>query len=86
MIPADWRYFDNGGRTMDRYSVWEGDGYLGMSEHPFHPQGFGQHCEGMHPDYLLSERDDNPLGREITFSDLPPDCQKAVMQDASYAE
>jgi hypothetical protein len=72
--------YDNGGKTADRYTVyymehgskpgfWEG---VGMSEHPFHPQGFGQHTEGM----LGSHN-----GKLIEFSQLPPDAQKVVMRD-----
>jgi len=73
--------YDNGGKSCDRYTVvyldepyqyCSGDtGYccLGMSEHPSHPQGFGQHCScqvGKH------------LGKRILFKDLPPDCQDLV--------
>ncbi len=78
--------YDNGGKTFDRYTVVyldEPESYRnpqgktlyearGMSEHPFHPQGFGQACTaapGKH------------LGKLIQFSDLPPDCQKLVKQD-----
>ena len=41
---------DNGGETADRYTViyttksGRYNDAVGMSEHPFHPQGFGQHC------------------------------------------
>jgi hypothetical protein len=45
---------------------------LAMDDRPFHPQGFGQHCSAM-----LGEH----LGKPITFEDLPPDCQKFVMQE-----
>ena len=45
---------------------------LGMSERPFHPQGFGQHS---------SCQDGKHLGKKIRFEDLPADCQKAVLQD-----
>jgi hypothetical protein len=73
--------YDNGGRSFDRYTTmflhitgWRHGEfcYLAMSERPFHPQGFGQHgygCVGRH------------LGKRIPFSTLPPDCQKAVLQD-----
>jgi len=73
------RIYDNGGKTFDRYTVIymdqpERHGYacLGMSEHPFHPQGFGQHGiaqPGRH------------LGRRIQFDQLPDDCQKLVQQE-----
>ena len=71
------RIYDNGGKTFDRYTavyMFERErgglyGARGMSEHPFHPQGFGQCCTaspGRH------------LGRRIAFWDLPADCQRLV--------
>jgi hypothetical protein len=72
--------YDNGGKTADRYTVVYLDrpGHdkrvlecLGMSDRPFHPQGFGQH------DCCIRGR---YLGKRILFSDLPPDCQKAALQ------
>lgn len=77
------RIHDNGGRTIDRYTVVYDElvttipdetmySGLGMSENPFHPQGFCQHGE-VHPDA--------DLGRQILFSELPADCQKAVELD-----
>jgi hypothetical protein len=48
------RCFDNGGKTCDRFTVYYMDepegqyiSLLGMSENPFHPQGFGQHSSGL---------------------------------------
>jgi len=76
--------YDNGGKTIDRYTVVyldqscpKANGQklyqsVGMNAHPFHPQGFGQHGEclpGRH------------LGRLIPFESLPEDCQKLVRQD-----
>lgn len=46
--------------------------YVGMSEHPFHPQGFGQHGNG-----CLGKQN----GKIIDFKDLPEDCKKLVLQD-----
>lgn len=79
--------YDNEGKTFDRYTVVYLDdvnptnGYFamrGMSTYPFHPQGFGQMCEG---------QDGNHLGKSITFNDLPTDCQKLVKQDLqSYGD
>jgi hypothetical protein len=74
------KIYDNGGKSFDRYTAVYTDQKersglftcLGMSEHPFHPQGFGQHSTaqlGRH------------LGKRIEFSELPADCQKAVLQD-----
>lgn len=89
-IPKWIRCYDNGGKTMDRYTVYFTHahsfgmkGYVvgvGMSEHPFHPQGFGQHftltrytcyhtCTG------------KSGGKRIQFKDLPPDCQRLVLSD-----
>jgi hypothetical protein len=48
---------------------------LGMSEHPFHPQGVGQHFD---MDAAVTAK---THGKKISFFDLPPDCQKAVIQD-----
>lgn len=90
-VPKWIRVYDNGGRSFDRYTVvftkkaitnTHGDRwfmYLGMSENPFHPQGFGQHGE--------SDRQpvDRPtyghLGKKIKFEDLPEDCKQLVLQD-----
>lgn len=72
--------YDNGGETIDRYTVVYLDHPtregcyedVSMNGSPFHPQGFGQHGEcqpGKH------------LGKEIPFDQLPADCQKLVKQD-----
>lgn len=74
------RIYDNGGKTVDRYTVVYMDcqegrglyGALGMSAQPFHPQGFGQHCTAMPGRHL---------GLRITFEELPQDCQRAVLRD-----
>ena len=74
------RIYDNGGKTIDRYTVVymdcpEGGGLYGargMNAHPFHPQGFGQYCAAMPGRHL---------GLRITFEELPRDCQRAVLQD-----
>lgn len=75
------RIYDNGGKTLDRYTAVymkqperERGIYAarGMSENPFHPQGFGLYCSAMPGRHL---------GRRIAFEQLPPDCQKAVLLD-----
>lgn len=75
------RCFDFGPDTGDRFTVCYMDSperkgmveCLGMNSHPFHPShGIGQHSAAMigrHP------------GKRIRFSELPPDCQRAVLQD-----
>jgi len=73
------RVYDNGGKTFDRYTIipprWATEyrersllwTAIGSSEHPFHPQGFGQHvmaAPGPH------------LGKRIHWWDLPADVQR----------
>lgn len=54
-----------------------------MSEHPFHPQGFGQMSTCQAPEF---DGDiDTHLGKRISFVDLPEDCQKLVMRDIADA-
>jgi hypothetical protein len=75
--------YDNGGKTIDRYTVYFNsyneiiDGKpvydcLGMNERPFHPLGFCNHSTG-----ILG----NHNGKRIAFEQLPDDCKKAVEQD-----
>lgn len=75
------RIYDNGGKTLDRYTAvymnhpeYMAGSYAarGMSERPFHPQGFGQFCIAMPGRHL---------GKRIKFEELPKDCQKLVLQD-----
>jgi hypothetical protein len=77
------RIYDNGGKTLDRYTAiymnqpeYQPKTYSarGMSSYPFSPHGFG--CStiatpGRH------------LGKRISFAELPPDCQKLVLQDTA---
>lgn len=75
--------YDAGDRLgLDRYTVLflnlpTGKGHYearGMSENPYHPQGvccWTEAAEGEH------------LGEEIPFEDLPKDCQRLVLCDAS---
>ena len=71
------RIYDNGGKTLDRYTVVYMDlpenrlfMALSMSEHPF--QEIGQHTQAMPGRHL---------GKRIQFWQLPKDCQKLVKQD-----
>jgi hypothetical protein len=74
--------YDNGGKTLDRYTVYydsvERQGpprfyaCLGMNAAPFHPQGIGMHASGQ-----LGRHN----GKRIKFEDLPRDCQQAVKND-----
>lgn len=81
------RIYDNGGRSFDRYFVVFTEKYrkktggqfigLGMSEHPYHPQGFGQHS---YSDRQFDWPAYGHLGKRITWDKLPPDCQRCVRQ------
>jgi len=87
-VPRNVRCYDNGGETVDRYTVVFTGRYrhrtggvfwnVGMSAHPFHPQGFGMHGEHWQQiDYPTYSH----LGRKIPFSTLPDDCRKLVKSD-----
>lgn len=78
------RCYDNGGKTFDRYTVvpprWATEerenphgtfNAIGASEHPFHPQGFGQNCSAMPGKHL---------GKRVKWADLPTDVQKFARQ------
>jgi hypothetical protein len=95
--PKYIRCYDNGGDTADRYTVVftgryrktirDQFQYVGMSEHPFHPQGVGMHGEsdsqidvnksGWPP--AMGRK--NHLGKRIPFTELPEDCRKLVLRD-----
>ena len=86
-IPRKIHIYDNGGRSFDRYTVvFTGNykdrngycDYLGMSENPYHPQGFGQHGGS---DTIIDYPSYKHLGKKITFDKLPKDCQRAVIDD-----
>lgn len=75
------RIYDNGGKTFDRYTAVYLDmperqpgiyAARGMSENPFHPQGFGQ---------MTTARPGRHLGRRIARADLPQDCRILLKQD-----
>jgi hypothetical protein len=76
--------------VMDKYTVVFLDetydngkvAYLGMNETPFHPQGFRQHGE-MDLYAVAYKGRGGAFEKRIKFSDLPLDCQKAVLQDLS---
>lgn len=75
------KIYDSGEKFLDRYTAVYLDqpehqhgtfSARGMSEHPFHPQGFGQCTIAMPGKHL---------GKRIKFEELPADCQKLVKQD-----
>ena len=79
------RIFDNGGQSIDRYTVAfrgyrvPGYGmvypYLASSSHPFHPQGFGQHGESR--EFLTGKH----LGKRVAFDTLPVDVQTFILDN-----
>jgi len=76
------RIYDNGGKTIDRYTAvymfapetWQPGCFdaRGMSKYPFSPQGFG--C-------FTSAMPGKHLGKRIKFEKLPKDCKKLILQD-----
>ena len=50
--------------------------YRGMSEDPYHPQGFGIMGEGCRSSF-------NPGGSRVSFSELPINCRELVYSDYS---
>jgi hypothetical protein len=69
-----FRVFDNGGETVDRYTVFltnsPDEGALGLSDDPTNPQyGFSQFG-----DFDMNSM--SAYNKEISFSDLPEDVQK----------
>lgn len=76
-----FKCYDNGGKTADRYTVVYIDqpeyqsgtfAAVGMSEDPYAPQGFGQHCIAMPGRHL---------GKRVAFKNLPEKCQSLVIHD-----
>jgi len=88
-VPKHVRCYDDGGESIDRYTViftkancFMGERgrvpYLAMSGAPFHPQGFCLHCESREP---LDIPTYGHLGKKIKFADLPAACRKVVIRD-----
>jgi hypothetical protein len=74
------KIYDNGEESFDRYTIVflcepeRQPGFyaaFGMSENPFHPQGFGQWC---------TAQDGAHLGKRINAEDLPLDCRNILKQ------
>ena len=84
-IPKYVRCYDNGGETMDRFTIvytgrYKGrDGrceYFGCNSEPFH--GIGQHGES---ETMIDKPSYKHLGKKIKFESLPEQVKIAVMQD-----
>ena len=60
------RIFDDGGKTIDRYTLITADNSMyGFNDEPFHPQGFGQYCGTWQGGAT------GHLGKRISLKDLP---------------
>lgn len=75
------KVWDDGGKTIDRYTVRIDNSYYGMSANPYHPQGFcqyvGERGEGV--------KEGRHLGRLLKtgeYHTLPEDVRKAIMERA----
>lgn len=93
--PKYVRVYDNGGESIDHYTVvFSGNypgrngecTYLSMNGAPFHPQGFCQH--GAARFIIDAPQGWAPaigrkchLGIRIPFATLPDDCQTVVLRD-----
>ena len=65
--------YDNGGKTVDRYTVVFNDGScLGLSSNPTHPQGFSQWGQGV--------VEGPHLGTKIRLAELPKHVQKHIAE------
>jgi hypothetical protein len=88
-IPRYVRVYDDGSRSYDRFTVvYTGKNargsYLGMSERPTHPQGFGQHGETRHPWERVDRPTSSHLGKRIAWESLPEECQRVAL--ATYRD
>ena len=85
--PKYIRVYDNGGRSLDRYTVVytrrprEGSSYLCMSDQPSHPQGV---CTSGWSAQPIDRPSSAHRGTRITFEQLPSACQCAVRCDDQY--
>jgi hypothetical protein len=90
--PRYLRCYDNGGKTIDRYTIvftgryrhktggaqW----YVGSSAYPTHPQGFYQH--GEHTGWSVDRPTYSHLGKRVRFADLPGAVRRCVLSDYRY--
>jgi len=78
------RIWDSGPNFADRYTIlpprtaggdWLGNGRtwqgIASGAHPFHPLGYGQHCEAAAGSHL---------GKRVHWDALPPDVQRFARQ------
>ena len=68
--------YDNGGETMDRYTVIINNDAYGMSDNASSPQGFCQFIGEVGRDIKLGSH----LGKKISMNKLPKEVQKVIKQ------
>lgn len=96
-MPARFRIYDNDGETFDRFTIIDSKCcrvqgirtyiYLGFSEDPFHPQGFGQHGELSGSSYVEHTANNfASMGKRIAGNDLPKQGQRLVKQFMENSE
>ena len=86
LVPRYVRCYDNGGKTVDRYTVVftgrnAGGMYLGMSATPTHPQGFAQHGEARNKWDRIDYPKSAHLGKRVSWLMLPPECRAVAWGD-----
>ncbi len=74
------KIYDNGGKTVDRYTMIMPDGEAwGFNENPYHPQGFGQYAGSLAGLHTFSH-----LGKPVkSVMDLPEQARRFVDEIAT---
>lgn len=94
-IPKYVRCYNNGGKTIDRYTVVYTGNYNNIGHNPREAKpksheyvsmsGAPYHPQGVcqhgESDRLIDWPTYGHLGKKIKFNDLPEDCQKVVISD-----
>ena len=68
ILPPRWAVDHLSGRLVGGGTLWAA---IGSSQHPFHPQGFGQHISAVAGPHL---------GRRVRWDTLPANVQKFARQ------
>lgn len=68
--------YDNGGESVDRYTVIMDGSVYGMSENPLNPCGFNQYC-GERSNY---PEDMSHCGKPINYAQLPEPVRIAIAE------
>jgi hypothetical protein len=71
-----YKIFDNGGKTIDRFTLINSDGdVFGFNEMPYYPLGFGQYCGNINE---WCHRSTKGMGKRITIDELPEQAKTFV--------